>query len=722
MTSHQSGAWPALLSLLSLTLAAASATAQYTQKEFAATYAAIPPLIDGDIGDAVWDSAVLIDDFHEVEPIEYATAPEKVYVRVLYDEDHLYIAIEIVMPDVNDITAFRLAQGSDIQDEDRFKAIIDTYNNQRSGYDFRINPNGVREEGLFGLTGRPNTDWNGIWDGRARITDTGWTAEMSIPFKTLNFDPANSTWGISFSNQVQARNAQIAWTSQAKLVRPGTLGQMTGIERARQGRGLDIVPSLSLQGHRDHTAGVDDFNAEPSIDVFYKLTPQLTAALTINTDFSAAEVDDRVVNLERFPVFFPEKRAFFLQDADIFTFGGIEKNGIPFFSRRIGLDENREPVDLIGGAKLTGRVGPLNIGLLDVVQDADTDDVNLFVGRGFVNVLNLSTLGFIFTDGAPDPDVSNSVAGIDFNYINRDLFGDSGLQASVYYLQSDTEGIDSGQEAYGFAAETSRTGGLFAEARYQRLGRNYFPAIGFVNRTGVHDSGLIGGYRWIPEGSWIQSWDVIVDAGRVTDLDGNTESEKFMFEPMNLVTNSNDRVEFRLYREREVLAEPFEISDDVVIDPGDYQWNKAEFVASSGEQRQFVAEVSVADGNFYDGDRREIGGALTWQPSKYFALRGGVEYNDIDLENGSFIARLLTMRADVAFSSTWSWNTLAQYDNESDVLSINSRLRWIPRGGQELILVLNHGYLVDEAVPEPRRVWRSLESDVVLKAYYTFRY
>lgn len=710
---------PAGILLLAASL---PALAQYTQKEFAAAYTAIPPLIDGDIGDAVWEHAELIDDFHEVEPSEYAPAKEKVFVRVLYDEHHLYISVEILMRDVNDITAFRLAQGSDIQEEDRFKVIIDPYNNQRSGYDFRINPNGVREEGLFGLLGRPNTDWNGIWDGRARITESGWTAEMSIPFKTLNFDPANSTWGISFSNQVQARNEQIAWTSQSKLVRPGTLGVMTGIERAKQGRGLDIVPSLSLQAHRDHATGTDELETEPSVDIFYKLTPLLTAALTINTDFSAAEVDDRVINLERFPVFFPEKRAFFLQDADIFAFAGLEENGIPFFSRRIGIDANREPVELIGGAKLTGRVGPLNIGILDVVQESATENVNLLVSRGFVNVLNLSTLGFIFTNGAPDPDVSNSVVGVDFNYINRDLFGDAGLLASFWYLQSETQGVQSSQEAYGFNASTSRTGGPFAEARHERLGRNYFPALGFVNRAGILDNEVELGYRWIPGDSWVQAYDVILETKWITDLDGNTESEEVVFEPVNLVTNNNDRLELKLYREREVLLSSFEISDGVVIDAGDYSWNKAELVLATGEQRRFVADVSIADGDFYDGDRLEISTHLTWQPSRYFALRGGIEYNDVDLESGEFIARLMTLRADIAFSSTWSWNTLAQYDNESDELSINSRLRWIPRGGQELIFVVNHGYLVDESLPEPRRVWRSLESDVVLKAHYTFRY
>jgi hypothetical protein len=696
--------------------------AQGPEKQFEAVFTHSAPLIDGVLDDGVWDDAIIIDDFHEAEPIEFAPAKDATQVRFLYDEENIYVAAEITMRDASDITAFRLAQGSDIQEEDRFKVIIDPYNNGRSGYDFRINPNGVREEALFGLLGRPNADWNGIWDGDAKIGATGWTAEVAIPFKTLNFDPENSTWGISFTSRIPAYNVKNAWTSQAGLTRPGILGVVTGIDRARQGRGLDIVPSLTLRQSKDRAMGSDEFDFEPSLDIFYKLTPLLTAALTLNTDFSAAEVDDRVINLERFPVFFPEKRGFFLQDADIFSFAGLEDNGIPFFSRRIGLDEDRQPVDILGGAKLTGRIGPANVGILDVVQDAGTEDVNLFVGRGFLNVFNLSTLGLIYTYGSPNPDVSNSVAGIDFNYINRDIFGGKSLQTSMWYLQSDTSGETSSEESYGFRAGTSRNRGLFAELGYQRIGKNYIPALGFVNRSGIRNHEFDVGYRLLPDGRFLQSFEMSLEIQHVTDLDGNTESQQIEFEPMQFGTQSDDNATFKIIREREVLTAPFEIFDGVIIESGDYSWNSAEIGIYTGEQRALALEGTLAKGDFYDGDRLQIQADLIWQPSKYFSLTTGIEYNDIELTAGSFITRLLTMRTDISFSSSWSWNTLAQYDNESDELAINSRLRWIPKAGQEMIFVVNHGYLVDESLPSSGRSWRSLETDVVLKANYTFRY
>ena len=708
--------------LCGLSLAPLLAVGQGSGKQFDVVYTSNPPVLDGRIDDEAWTAATLIDDMHEVDPIEFAPAKEQVRVWVLYDVDNLYVAVEVVMQDVNDITAFRLAQGSDIQQEDRFKVVIDPYNNQRSGYDFRINPNGVREEGLFGLLNRPNTDWNGIWDGRAQMTDTGWTAEMAIPFKTLNFDPDNSTWGISFSLNVSARNEQIAWTSQGRVVRPGTLGLMTGVERAEQGHGLDIVPSVSLRRIRNYETDIEEFDVEPSIDVFFKLTPELTAAVTVNTDFSAAEVDDRVVNLDRFPVFFPEKRAFFLQDADIFSFAGLDDNGIPFFSRRIGLNNERQPVDLLGGVKLTGRIGPANVGILNVVQDAGDENVNLFVGRSFFNILNLSTLGLIYTNGSPDPDVDNSVVGADFNYISREMFGGKGLQVSTWYLESDSPEVSSSEEAYGFSAETSRSSGLFAELRHERLGDNYRPSLGFVNRAGIRETEFEFGYRHVPEDGRYQSYVASIEVSDITNLDGATESQYITFEPLGLVGNADDRFDLYLYREREVLTSPFEIYDGVVIDIGDYSWNTAGVYMVTGDQREVIGAVYISDGDFYSGTRRNYYADLTWQPSRFFAIGAGIDYNDIKLPGGNFITRLLTMRSDVAFSSTWSWSTLAQYDNESDELSINSRLRWIRRAGQEMIFVVNHGYLVDERTPDSPRNWRSLESDIVLKLSYTFRY
>jgi hypothetical protein len=693
-------------------------------KQFPAVYALEPPVIDGDLSDEVWKTAPLIDDFHQVDPIEFAPAEDSVEVRVLYDENNLYISARMIFNDSLAIAATKLAQGTPLgYNDDRFSVFLDPFNNRRYGYEFRLNPNGVREEGLFDGPGFVNTNWSGIWNARTRIREDGWQAELVIPFKTLNFNQDNHTWGISFGTRVINRGGTTqAWTSQSQQTRPGALGEMTGLSRAEQGHGLDIVPSLSLSGRHDHAGDRSDFKLEPSVDVFYKISPSLTAALTINTDFSAVEVDDRVVNLQRFSVFFPEKRAFFLQDADIFSFADLDGNGIPFFSRRIGLDENRAPVDIIGGVKLTGRAGPFNLGILNVRQESAGDDVNLFVGRASLNVFKESTLGLIVTDGSPVAGESNRVIGTDFNYLDRELIEGKSIRGSAWYMQSDTTGLSGDQDAFGIGLSIPQSAGVYGEAKFREIGEHFDPALGFVNRAGIRETSGKIAYRRYPELGIFQFIEASAQFSHIEDLDGNTESQLLTLTPLFFSNHKLDWFSFRFYRQREVLTEPFDIREGIVIAPGDYSWNKGEFWISSGEQRVLYTMMSINKGDFYDGTRMQIAGWATWQPSKHFSLSFGYDYNDIKLMGGEFISRLYKLKSSVAFSNTWSWTTLTQYDNDSNELSINSRIRWVPEAGRDVILVLNHLYVDDQTVPGRGRHFRSVSTDMVLKASYNIRF
>ena len=218
---------------------------------------------------------------------------------------------------------FSLKHGTGLRDDDRFAIVIDPYNTRRGGYRFELNPNGVRIDALYENTGGFNLNWDGIWEGTSVIDDQGWTTEIKIPFKTLSFDPNNDTWGFNFGRAIRRLGEEDAWVSRNRSYNPSIVGLVTGFEGLDQGLGLDIVPSLSNVHNRTFGPRTDHSQLDPSLDLFYKLTPSLNAALTINTDFSATEVDDRQVNLTRFDLFFPERRAFFLQDTDIFDFGNI---------------------------------------------------------------------------------------------------------------------------------------------------------------------------------------------------------------------------------------------------------------------------------------------------------------------------------------------------------------------------------------------------------------
>ncbi|HMB73024.1 MAG TPA: sugar-binding protein, partial [Gammaproteobacteria bacterium] len=345
------------------------------QKSISLVRTATPPIIDGVLDDAVWEQAAFIDDLHQVQPVEYAQPSERTEIYVLYDDEALYIGARMHMSNPDEITANVMRQyGQQMTQDDTLFVTLDPFNSRRSGYFFGINPNGVRLDGLYRNVSEYYSDWDTIFYAQSAIDEDGWTTEYAIPFKSISFDPTTDTWGLNFSRAIQERNEDIAWVTRNRRWDPSSAGLATGLEGLRQGVGLDVVPSVSMSRSRvfanenqpDPSLRFDssvERNYEPSLDVVYKLTPALNGSLTINTDFSATEVDDRQVNLTRFSLFFPEKRDFFLREADIFEFGRIgaqdgngslsgatRQNGRPFFSRRIGLSPNGGAVGLdVGG-------------------------------------------------------------------------------------------------------------------------------------------------------------------------------------------------------------------------------------------------------------------------------------------------------------------------------------------------------------------------------------
>ena len=430
----RSGA-PTAFAALALAVVAERATAQpppddAREKTVRIQRAAEPPVIDGDLNEEIWVRAPLVADFHQVTPVEFESPSERTEVYVLYDRDALYIGARLYDTEPELINARILRQGQNINADDRFFVHIDPFNSRRSGYLFGVNPNGVRYDGVFeGVTQR-QFDWDGIWQAAARVTPEGWVVEIEIPFKTLSFDPSTTTWRMNFARNIERKNEGMAWNSRNRNTDLSTMGDITGISQIQQGRGLDVVPSVSVHDRRAIGPIPGRIRGRAFVDVFYKITPQLNASLTVNTDFSATEVDDRQVNLTRFSLFFPERRDFFLQDVDIFLFGRLQQDGRPFFSRKLGINSAGQPVPLDVGAKVSGRVGRFDIGTLAVQQEAYRDPSNpaevidattAFVGRVAANVLAESSVGMIVTSGDPTANRDNTVAGVDFRYLNSQL-------------------------------------------------------------------------------------------------------------------------------------------------------------------------------------------------------------------------------------------------------------------------------------------------------------
>jgi hypothetical protein len=712
------------------------------------------PVIDGELNEELWLRAPVVDDFHQVNPDEFAEPSERTEVYVLYDGDALYIGARLYDAEPTLINARILRQGQNINSDDRFFVHLDPFNDRRSGYLFGVNPNGVRYDGVFeGVTQR-QFDWDGIWQAAARITPEGWTLEIEIPYKTLSFDPTTTTWRMNFARNIQRNNESIAWNSRNRSTDLSTMGDITGISQIQQGRGLDVVPSVSVRDRRAIGPVAGESDTQPSLDVFYKVTPQLNASLTVNTDFSATEVDDRQVNLSRFSLFFPERRDFFLQDVDIFLFGRLQQDGRPFFSRRIGINSAGMPVPLDVGGKVSGRIGRFDVGTLAVQQEAYRDPSNpaevvaastALVGRVSANVLGESAVGMIVTSGDPTSNNDNTVAGVDFRYLKSRFVGDRSLEGDAWFQQSDTPGLVGDDSAFGLALGMPSNVGWRGEVEYTRIGEDFYPALGFVRRTGIYDAGLESGYTWRPLGGAIRTISTGLNMSRIVTLQDvfangeklDVQSQNVNLQLINVDLNSQDGFGLNVSNSKEGLDTPFMISRGVTIPEGMYSFDTLNLSIRTGDQRALGGGFFVNEGEFYDGERFNVTTFLGWRPSPHFRTNLNYQYNDISfpgkgddlLPSGelrcttpdcAFITRVVRLSLETIFSARWSWVNLLQYDNVSRTVGINSRLHWIPQAGREAFLVLNHNLRDDLLTPSTD--FHTATSEVTLKYSYTFRF
>ena len=691
-----------------------------------------PVSIDGLLDEVAWSNAVVVEDFYQVLPVEYSEPSQQTQILLLYDDEALYLAAKMSDSEPAEITANVLRQGGQSWTDDQFSLILDPFNDRRNGYRFQINPNGVREEGLYQNTTQVQWEWQGIWQTATSRDGDGWIAETRIPFKTLSFNPNSDTWGINFSRKIARHNETIGWVSRNQTQNPAISGVLTGLGGFEQGLGLDVVPSVTVNGQKAYALESSDSSFEPSLDVFYKLTPALNAALTINTDFSATEVDDRQVNLTRFGLFFPEKRDFFLQDADIFEFGRLggqnfgspfsrplAENGRPYFSRRIGLSASGQPVDLDYGGRLSGRIGRWNVGTLAIRQDEfeGVEATNLFVGRSVLNVLSESSLGVIITDGDPRSNLDNSVIGADFRYQNTRLPNGRVIEADAWYQQSDTEGMDSNDTAWGAKFRMPNNTGFKAEVGVKEIQANFNPALGFINRTGIRGYVLETGYTNRPRDRVVRSIYSGAAVERVERLTGELQSQVASIR-VDVQNQTNDKIVFTYSNDKEGLIRPFEISEGIFIPVGEYSFDQFRAHVDTSAHRKVKTRLTVGSGEFYDGERDNVSAFIEWTPSQHFRTSVSYSYDDVRLPQGDFILRLARVGVDLIFSSTLSWVNLLQYDNESEVIGINSRLHWIPQAGREMFLVLNHN-LEDL---DRNDSFHSTLAELSFKFNYTFRF
>jgi hypothetical protein len=677
--------------------------------------------IDGRFDEPDWATAGVIDVLTQADPREGTPASARTTVRVLAGPRAIVVGIICEQPPGVGVVSFNVRRDATLAQEDHVRFVLGPFMDGRSGYVFAVNPSGARYDGIINPGGESdNPEWDGIWDADTTRDQHGWRAEIWIPFLTLSFNPDLRAWHFNVQRRIQGLLETDRWASagrQFQVTQTSRAGRLTNLPEIDLGRGVSVRPALTTGGGVPAPAAEFDGEFQPSLDVTKRLGANVLASATINTDFAETEVDTRRTNLTRFPLFFPEKRTFFLEGDDIFAFGlGLDQDVLPYFSRRIGLVAGAE-VPIIAGGKVNGRVGNTNVGALVVGTNDRTgvveDEAVMAVARVKQNVWRESWVGAIATVGDPLGGTGRWLAGGDFTYATSRLRGDRNFLVGVWGLATDKQSGNDG-DAYGIKVDYPNDEWDIA-LNYKRIGRDFRPAIGFVPRPAVQLFNLgIDNRTRIRSGPFQQ----LVHELRpfvATDLAGRWESYRVFFAPINWRFRSGDRFEVNANPVGERLVAPFEVSDGVVIAPGRYHWTQYRLEVGTAQKRRLYTQVTWWFGGFYDGSIDQIVWTGAWNPTALFTIEFTGERNMGRLPSGDFDQTLIGNRIRLNVSPDLSVSSYVQYDTITDSVGVNTRLRWTFRPEADLFVVYNHNI---RSVVER---WQLDSNQLVTKVQYAWR-
>lgn len=696
--------------------------------------------LDGKLDEAVWASADSIYIFRQREPMSGAAASERTVVRVARDDDALYIAVRAWDSRPAAIRATQLRRDADLGSDDNVTILIDSFHDRRSGFLFRTNPNGAMWDSQLSGSGDDNDDWNGIWDVATSRDGGGWTAEFRIPFRTLRFRAGGTpSFGFNVRRFIRRANEEDLWRSYGRaegLRQLQNEGVLEGLEGLTREMGIAFLPYALAQAEASEH-DLDGARTERSrltgkvgLDAKLAVSPTLTADVTVNTDFAQVEVDRQVVNLTRFPTFFPEKREFFLESSGIFDLGSRRQAQL-FYSRRIGL-KSGEPVPILAGARIYGKVGPWTLGALDV-RTGDGDDANNAVLRVKHDLLERSTIGALLTQrSGPGVDGAERAAGVDMNFPL--VVRGRNVEPSFWIAGTSIPQVKGTPLAW-YASVDYPNDLVDARVSLRRVGAGFSPTLGFVSRTGIQTtSGHVTfgprpsspflGVRQFDLEVPFPNWEITAredgSLGRVADW----ESARFEWRPLGAEFESGDRFEVNVSRHMDAPADSFDIFGDVIVPAGSYWWTRGELQLSTSEGRSLSGFGRFSWGGFYDGRRTGLDLSLDWRGSGNISV--GLDYSrdDVHFPAGSFSAVETSGKIEYDFSTRMSLQSLVQYNNDSDRVDFNLRFHWIPVIGDDIYVVWNSGYTTDPEAryhfPDRRALTRQLNGALVVKAVHRF--
>jgi hypothetical protein len=667
------------------------------------------PKIDGVLDDAVWQKAAVIDDFTQQEPREGTPASERTEVRVMYDGRSLLIAVHAFDAQPSGIVATEMRRDSDrLLDEDNFQIILDTFNDSRNGYMFVTTPLGAKLEQQISEEGEGNTraglinlnvnrNWDGVWEVAARVTEDGWTAEIAIPLTTVRFAAgAEQTWGINFMRNIRRKNEQVFWAPIPKaysLTRVSMAGALVGLQSLSHGMDLKLKPYV-VGGVDASQTKVDvqstAFLKNAGLDVKYGVTGGLNLDVTYNTDFAQVEVDEQQVNLTRFGLFFPEKRDFFLENAGLFkmgtggTFTSTTVETDLFFSRRIGLSDSGQPIPIIGGARLAGKSGRHNIGILDIQTDSafGKPGDNFLVGRYSTDILKRSRVGAIF--------INKETMGGDPHY-NRTMGADANLvlgsnfQVSSYVAKTDSPGT-SGQDMAFFGRVAYRDPSWNLWLNYLDVQDNFNAEVGFVQRRGVKTTKAYFNPTPRPGKAFIRMMEPMFVLSYITDQHNRmvTRTQHFM---NDFYMDDGSYINVIYQRNLDVLDVPFKIQPTVTIPVGTYKFDELDLTYNTNPAKRFYERFTYQPMQFYGGTRQSVSAAAGVRATSHLASELQFSRNDVRLPYGDFLTSLAILRVDFAMSPRATVRSLTQYNSSTHEVTNSVRFNFIYRPGSDLYIV-----------------------------------
>ena len=672
----------------------------------AAARAVGPITIDGVLDDPTWAAAPIIDEFWQQKPDAGMPATERTEVRILFDDEHLYIGAELMEQPGYEPIIPTLQRDPNTRDGDAFGMMFDPFLDGTTVFSFFFNPGGAVRDIQTADDGRiNNAAWDAAFDLQTRVHDEGWTLELAIPWSQLRFDASREeqVWGLNLLRRIRRKNEDATWSPMDRrwqIYVSSRGGRLVGLDGLEPSRNLQMKPFvLASQPSGDLQAGAER-EVEVGLDVKYGITPGLTLDLTANTDFSQVEVDQEQVNLTRFSLFFPEKREFFLENAGIFQFGdqgnrqtrsgATNRDFTLFYSRRIGLSRSGAPLPILGGGRVTGSAGPVSLGVLNMQTrtEGDIGAENFTVARVRGEPTPGLSLGGIFV---------NRMETGDGRADNRSYGVDANLQAMNGYLliQSYLAATD-GTQADGTPVDREMAGRFSvgwrdpfweAFALYRRFDEDFNPGVGFVRRRGMEHRYGTFAIRPRINRFGILELNPYVETHLYTDLNGGLQT-RLQTAGMGLDFTDGGRASIDVTDRYERVDEPFSVRG-AEVPAGRYDFTEGSASYTLSGARKISGRVNVSGGEYFGGDRRSIGGSLLGRLGPQLLLDLSLNHNQIDLPGqAATTADVYGAKLDLFFSTTLMTSAFVQYNEASEEMVTNVRFRWIHAPLSDLYVVL----------------------------------